>query len=207
MKSCGHQRNLRAQSPVRNNIPNLLSVSRIAVIPLIVVFATLEIPVCDALACALFAAAAITDYFDGKLARSWGQTSELGRMLDPIADKLLVAACLMVLVAAHTMSAAGLFPAIVIMLREILISGLREYLASVRVGLPVTLLAKWKTGLQMGAIGLLLLGPAGAATIGLSWFPNLIIGEGMLWMAATLTLVTGWSYLRVGIHHATSAAA
>jgi cardiolipin synthase len=206
MKSRGLRKNLGAQSPVRNNIPNLLSVSRIAVIPLIVVFATLQIPVCDAVACALFAAAGITDYFDGKLARNWGQTSELGRMLDPIADKLLVAACLMVLVAAHSMSAAGLFPAIVIMLREILISGLREYLASVRVGLPVTLLAKWKTGLQMGAIGLLLLGPAGAATIGLSWFPNLIIGEGMLWMAAALTLVTGWSYLQVGIRHATSGA-
>ena len=184
----------------------MLSVSRIAVIPLIVVLASLQIPICDTLACALFAAAAITDYFDGKLARNWGQTSELGRMLDPIADKLLVAACLMVLVAANSMSAAGLFPAIVIMLREILISGLREYLASARVGLPVTLLAKWKTGFQMGAIGLLLLGPAGAATIGLSWFPNLIIGEGMLWMAASLTLVTGWNYLRVGIHHATSVA-
>ncbi len=184
----------------------MLSVSRIAVIPLIVALASLHIPICDTLACALFAAAAITDYFDGKLARNWGQTSELGRMLDPIADKLLVAACLMVLVAANSMSAAGLFPAIVIMLREILISGLREYLASARVGLPVTLLAKWKTGFQMGAIGLLLLGPAGAATIGLSWFPNLIIGEGLLWMAATLTLVTGWNYLRVGIHHATSVA-
>ena len=103
----------------------------------------------------MFSAAAITDYFDGKLARERLQTSDLGRMLDPIADKLLVGAALMMLVGMERLSAAGLYPAIVIMLREILVSGLREYLAGIRIGLPVTRLAKWKTGFQMGALGTL----------------------------------------------------
>ena len=111
----------------------------------------------------MFSAAAITDYFDGKLARTRRQQSDLGRMLDPIADKLLVGAALMMLVGMERLSALGLYPAIVIMLREILVSGLREYLAGIRIGLPVTRLAKWKTGFQMGALGTLLAGNTSAA--------------------------------------------
>ena len=96
----------------------------------------------------------------------------------------------------------GLYPAVVILLREILVSGLREYLAGLRVGLPVTRLAKWKTGFQMGALGTLLAGDTGAAAIGMSWLPVSLIGQAMLWVAAFLTLLTGWDYLMAGLHHA-----
>ena len=120
------------------DLPNLLTLSRIAAIPLLVALVALRQPAADLAACVLFSSAAITDYFDGKLARSRRQQSDLGRMLDPIADKLLVGAALMMLVGQGRMSTWGLYPAIVIMLREILVSGLREYLAGIRIGLPVT---------------------------------------------------------------------
>ena len=185
-----------------SDLPNLLTLSRIAAIPVLVVLAALRSPNTDVLACALFSLAGITDYFDGKLARDRGQASDLGRMLDPIADKLLVGATLMMLIGLNRMSAAGLYPAIIIMLREILVSGLREYLAGIRVGLPVTRLAKWKTGFQMGALGTLLAGDTGAVVLHLSWLPVTAIGEGMLWVAALLTLMTGWDYLNAGLRHA-----
>src|ERR1700733_8728686 len=149
------------------DLPNVLTLSRIAAIPLLVVCVAIETPLADMAACIVFAAAAITDYFDGMLARSRLQQSDLGRMLDPIADKLLVGAVLLLLVGHHRLSPLGLYPAIVIVLREILVSGLREYLAGIRVGLPVTGLAKWKTGFQMGALGTLLAGDTGARLIGL----------------------------------------
>jgi len=187
-----------------SDLPNLLTLSRIAAIPILVVLAALRSPNTDVIACALFSIAGITDYFDGKLARDRGQSSDLGRMLDPIADKLLVAATLMMLIGLNRMSAAGLYPAIIIMLREILVSGLREYLAGIRVGLPVTRLAKWKTGFQMGALGTLLAGDSGAVVLHLSWLPVTAIGEGMLWVAALLTLMTGWDYLIAGLHHASA---
>ena len=164
--------------------------------------AALRTPVGDVGACAVFGLAAITDYFDGKLARDRAQTSDLGRMLDPIADKLLVGAALMMLAGLDRLTAFGLYPAIVIMLREILVSGLREYLAGIRVGLPVTNLAKWKTGFQMGALGTLIAGDPGAAVLHLGFLPVSIIGEVMLWIAAILTLVTGWDYLLAGLRHA-----
>ena len=186
------------------DLPNLLTLSRIAAIPLLVGLVALRYPVTDFAACVLFGAAAITDYFDGRLARSRRQQSDLGRMLDPIADKLLVAATLMMLVGMGRLSAWGLYPAIVIMLREILVSGLREYLAGIRIGLPVTALAKWKTGFQMGALGTLLAGDTGAHVVHLSFLPVSFIGESMLWVAAVLTLVTGWDYLRAGLHHAST---
>ena len=145
------------------DLPNLLTLSRIAAIPLLVALVALRQPAADLAACVLFSSAAITDYFDGRLARSRRQQSDLGRMLDPIADKLLVGAALMMLVGQGRMSTWGLYPAIVIMLREILVSGLREYLAAIRIGLPVTPLAKWKTGFQMGALGTLLAGDSSAA--------------------------------------------
>jgi cardiolipin synthase len=123
-------------------------------------------------------------------------------MLDPIADKLLVGAALMMLVGQQHLSAFGLYPAVIIMLREILVSGLREYLAEIRIGLPVTKLAKWKTGFQMGAIGTLIAGEPTATLLHLSFLPVNAIGEAMLWAAAALTLVTGWDYLTASLHHA-----
>ena len=186
------------------DVPNLLTLSRIAAIPLLVGLVACRYPMTDFAACVVFAAAAITDYFDGKLARAWRQQSDLGRMLDPIADKLLVSAVLMMLVGMGRLSDLGLYPAIVIMLREILVSGLREYLAGIRIGLPVTGLAKWKTGFQMGALGTLLAGDTSAKVLGLAWLPVSAIGETMLWVAAVLTLVTGWDYLMAGLRHASA---
>ena len=187
------------------DLPNILTLSRIAAIPLLVLCVAWRTPVGDVVACAVFALAAITDYFDGKLARGRAQISDLGRMLDPIADKLLVAATLMMLVGMNRLSTWGLYPAIVIMLRELLVSGLREYLAGLRVSLPVTQLAKWKTGFQMAALGTLLAGDSGAVVLHLDFLPVSIIGEGLLWTAAALTLITGWDYLRAGLRHAVGA--
>jgi cardiolipin synthase len=186
------------------DLPNILTLSRIVAIPLVVVLAALRQPWSDLGACAVFGLAGLTDYFDGKLARDRRQTSDLGRMLDPIADKLLVGAALMMLVGTDRLGWGGLYPAIVIMLREILVSGLREYLAGVRVGLPVTRLAKWKTGFQMGALGTLLAGADGAGILHLQWLPVPVIGAAMLWVAALLTLLTGWDYLTAGLRHAVS---
>lgn len=184
------------------DLPNLLTISRILAIPVMVLLVALQAPWADMAACAVFSAAAITDYFDGKLARDWQITSDFGRMLDPIADKLLVGAALMLLAGFDRLGEFGLLPAIVILLREILVSGLREYLAGLKVGLPVTKLAKWKTGFQMGALGVLLAGDTGAAAIGLGFLPVAIIGEAMLWTAAALTLMTGWDYWVAGLRHA-----
>jgi len=188
------------------DLPNILTLSRIAAIPLLVVLVALHDPAADLAACILFSAAAITDYFDGMLARSRRQQSDLGRMLDPIADKLLVGASLMMLAGQNRLSGMGLYPAIVIMLREILVSGLREYLAGIRIGLPVTRLAKWKTGFQMGALGTLLAGDTSATLLHLQFLPISAIGEVMLWVAAALTLITGWDYLTAGLRHAATAA-
>jgi cardiolipin synthase len=184
------------------DLPNVLTLSRIAAIPLLVVLVAMNSQTGDLAACIIFSAAAITDYFDGKLARSRRQQSDLGRMLDPIADKLLVGAVLMMLVGQNRLSAVGLYPAIVIMLREILVSGLREYLAGIRVGLPATRMAKWKTGFQMSALGTLLAGNTTAAILHLGFLPVSLIGETMLWVAAILTLITGWDYLTAGWRHA-----
>ncbi|HYZ22404.1 MAG TPA: CDP-diacylglycerol--glycerol-3-phosphate 3-phosphatidyltransferase [Rhodopila sp.] len=188
-----------------NDLPNVLTMSRIAAIPVLIVLVAVQTAATDLAACVVFSAAAITDYFDGKLARARRQQSSLGTMLDPIADKLLVGAALMLLVGRHHLSDLGLYPAIVILLREILVSGLREYLAGVRVRLPVTRLAKWKTGFQMGALGTLLAGNTSAALLHLNFLPVSFIGESMLWIAAGLTLITGWDYLTTGWRHALTA--
>ncbi len=184
------------------NLPNLLTLSRIAAIPLVVLLVALHVPAADFGACVLFSLAAVTDYFDGRIARDRRQTSDIGRMLDPIADKLLVGAALMLLAGQGRLSDWGLYPAIVILLREILVSGLREYLAGLRIGLPVTSLAKWKTGFQMGALGTLLAGDDSAVLLHLQFLPVSLIGEVMLWVAALLTLLTGWDYLKAGLRHA-----
>jgi cardiolipin synthase len=184
------------------DLPNLLTLSRIAAIPVLVVLVAIRDPWADFAACVVFSAAAITDYFDGKLARERQQITAFGRMLDPIADKLLVGAALMLLAGMGRLTDTALFPAIVILLREILVSGLREYLAGLAVGLPVTKLAKWKTGFQMGALGTLLAGDTAASVLGLSVLPVSLIGELMLWTAAVLTMITGWDYLQAGLRHA-----
>ena len=182
------------------DLPNLLTLSRIAAIPLLMLCVAWRTPMGDLVACVVFSTAALTDWVDGHLARRWRQHSELGRMLDPIADKLLVGATLMLLAGLGRLSDLGLLPAIVILLREILVSGLREYLASLRVRLPVTRLAKWKTGFQMGALGTLLAGDSTARLLGVP-LPVGAIGEAMLWVAAGLTLLTGWDYLTAGLRH------
>ncbi|GGC63646.1 CDP-diacylglycerol--glycerol-3-phosphate 3-phosphatidyltransferase [Siccirubricoccus deserti] len=184
------------------DLPNLLTLSRIAAIPLLVMMVALRTPWGDVAACAVFSAAAITDYFDGKIARQRKAVSGFGRMLDPIADKLLVGAALMLLAGHGRLSDLALYPAILIMLREILVSGLREYLAQLRIGLPVTRLAKWKTGFQMGALGTLLAGDTAASVLQLGFLPVSLIGETMLWTAAALTLLTGRDYLWAGLRHA-----
>src|ERR1700674_5726696 len=148
-------------------------------------------------ALAIFIAAAITDFLDGYFARSLGQQSAFGRMLDPIADKLLVASCLLMLAADGIIHGWALWAAIVILCREILVSGLREYLAALRVSVPVTKLAKWKTTIQLVAIGFLIAGEAGEVILP----PTTLIGITLLWISAIFTIYTGWDYFRAGIHH------
>ena len=189
------------------DLPNMLTLSRIGAVPLLVALVALRHPEADLAACVVFSLAGFTDWLDGHFARSRRQQSDLGRMLDPIADKLLVGATLMVLAGEGRLTGGTLFPAIVILLREILVSGLREYLAGIRVGLPVTKLAKWKTGFQMGALGTLLAGDASARLLHLAFLPVTAIGGAMLWAAAVLTLLTGWDYLTAGWRHASGGGA
>ena len=186
------------------NIPNLLTYGRILAVPLIVVCFFLEGRLESSdfarwTALGLFIAASITDYLDGYLARTWQQTSNIGRMLDPIADKLLVATCLMLLAAdpVETIHGWSLWAAIVILCREILVSGLREYLAELKVSVPVTQLAKWKTTIQMFAIAFLLAGPAGDKILPYTTE----IGITLLWISAIVTLYTGYDYFRAGLKH------
>jgi cardiolipin synthase len=148
-------------------------------------------------ALAVFIAAAVTDILDGYLARMWEQQSSLGRMLDPIADKLLVASCLLMLAAEETIRGWTLLAAVIILCREILVSGLREYLAELRVSVPVTRLAKWKTTGQLVAIGFLIAGEAGDRVVpGISQ-----AGIVLLWASALLTLYTGYDYMRAGLRY------
>jgi cardiolipin synthase (CMP-forming) len=147
----------------------------------------------------IFISAGVTDVLDGYYARKRGEQSAFGRMLDPIADKLLVASCLLMLAADGTIRGWSLWAAIVILCREILVSGLREYLAGLRVSVPVTQFAKWKTTLQLVAVGFLIAGEAGDAVV-----PVVTpIGLALLWLSALLTLYTGWDYFRAGVRHLT----
>lgn len=184
------------------NIPNMLTYARIVAVPLIVVcfFVNGELQSSDFArwtAFWLFALASITDFLDGYLARIWKQTSNIGRMLDPIADKLLVSSVLLLLAADQTIAGWTLWAAIIILCREILVSGLREYLAALKVSVPVTRIAKWKTTAQMVALGFLLVGHAG---------DNIFIyttetGIALLWVSALLTIYTGYDYFRAGLKH------
>lgn len=179
-----------------NTLPNLLTLSRIIAMPLVVATFYLDAPLGPWIGCAIFALAGFTDWLDGKLARAWEQQSEWGRFLDPIADKVLVAATLLMLTATQRISASAVLPALVILCREILVSGLREHLAGMSVKVPVTNLAKWKTTVQMVAIGVLLVGDSGPEILHAKF-----LGEGLLWIAAGFTLVTGYNYLHAGIVH------
>jgi cardiolipin synthase len=178
-------------------LPNLLTLSRIVIIPVFMAAFYLDSPLSNWLAVALFCVAGITDFFDGYFARRNGQMSKLGQFLDPVADKLLVVAALFMLVAFDSIDRFTLIAAVIIMCREVLVSGLREFLADVRVSVPVTQLAKWKTGVQLVAIGFLLAGDAG------SWFYAVEIGTASLWVAAILTIYTGYDYLKAGLRHIT----
>lgn len=181
---------------VSTSLPNILTYSRILIIPLVIATFYVEGDTARWVACWLFVAAAITDFFDGYLARSRNQVSTLGRFLDPIADKLLVSAVLLMLAGFRRLSEAAFVPAVIILCREILVSGLREFLAELRVSVPVTRLAKWKTGLQLVALPVLLVGDAGPA-----FLPTRMLGEAFLWVAAALTLITGYDYFKAGIKY------
>ena len=185
-------------------LPNLLTYSRIVAVPVVVVLMLVERPLGNWLALGVFIAAGVTDILDGHLARAWGQQSSLGRILDPIADKLLVSAVLLMLVGVDTLQGLTLLPAAIILCREILVSGLREFLADIRVGVPVSRLAKWKTGLQMTTIGFLIVGEAGP---NFGPFTTTEIGVAGLWLAAVLTVVTGIDYLVAGFRHVSAVGA
>lgn len=177
-------------------LPNILTISRILVIPVIVVLFFFPSHWATWLCGVLFILAAITDYFDGYFARSMNQVSSFGRFLDPIADKLLVASVLFMLVATRDDLHSHLFwelPALIILCREIIVSGLREYLAEIRVSMPVTRLAKWKTGFQMTAIPVIIFSKE------FSFFVD--TGIILLWIAAVLTMITGYDYLRAGMKY------
>jgi CDP-diacylglycerol---glycerol-3-phosphate 3-phosphatidyltransferase len=179
------------------SLPNMLTYGRLLAVPLVAGLILWGGDAARWTALALFIGAAITDFFDGYLARRWAQQSAIGRMLDPIADKVLVAAVLLVLAADRTIEDAHLWAAVIILSREVLVSGLREFLAELRVSVPVTKVAKWKTTVQLIAVGFLIAGPAGDKLVPyVSEF-----GLFCLWIAAALTLYTGYDYFRAGIGH------
>ncbi|MGI9372618.1 MAG: CDP-diacylglycerol--glycerol-3-phosphate 3-phosphatidyltransferase [Hyphomicrobiales bacterium] len=186
-----------ARSSAITSLPNLLTYGRIAAVPLMAACFFFEGDAPRWIALALYTAACITDFFDGYLARIWNMQSSLGRMLDPIADKLLISVTILMLVSAGTIHGIHLWAAMIILCREVLVSGLREFLAEVQVSVPVTYLAKCKTTLQMIALGFLIAGEAGDKVLP----HNQDIGLAGLWIAACLTLYTGYDYFRAGITH------
>lgn len=184
------------------SLPNLLTLSRILAVPILVFLLWHPAPLDYAITFALYCIVGITDYLDGYLARAWGSISRLGQFLDPIADKIMVAAVIVMLISSRKanpvpeIAGLNLIPALVILLREIIVSGLREYLAGLQISVPVSALAKWKTTLQLVALGALILGGA------VPYQPWVhVVGLFCLWAAAALTLVTGYDYLRVGLKH------
>lgn len=180
------------------SLPNILTLSRILAVPLLVFMLWGPTWIGSAGAFVLFCVAGITDYFDGYLARARGTVSKLGQFLDPIADKIMVAAVIVMLIAERRITGVHVIAALIILLREIAVSGLREFLAGVAVSVPVSRLAKWKTAFQMIALGALILEGA----VG-SLLPAHEVGLLSLWLAAAMTLVTGYDYLRVGVRHMT----
>jgi len=188
-----------APRPILTNLPNVLTYARILCVPAVV--ACLFFYTGDFgrwMALAVYIIACITDWLDGYVARVWQQQSTLGRMLDPIADKLLVGTTLLMLVHDNTIIGVNIWAAVIILCREILVSGLREFLAELNVRIRVTQLAKWKTTMQMIALGVLLAGPAGDRVVPGVWD----VGMVLLWFAALLTLWTGYDYLKAAVRHA-----
>ncbi len=180
------------------NLPNILTYGRVVAVPLVVGFLLYpEVHWMRWVAFWIFAAAGVSDFFDGYLARIWQQQSSLGRMLDPIADKLLVAATLLALAKGGAFGIWSIWAAVIILCREILVSGLREFLAELRVSVPVSWIAKWKTTAQILALGFLITGPAGETVLP----GTVLIGLILLWVAAVLTLYTGWDYMRSSFKH------
>ncbi len=184
-------------------LPNLLTLSRILAVPILVFLLWQPRPFDYAVTFVLYCIVGLTDYFDGYLARAPGQISKLGQFLDPIADKIMIAAVIVMLVASRKadgnppiLQDFDIIPALIILLREIIVSGLREFLAELRVSMPVSHLAKWKTTLQLVALGALILGGALPSQ---PWIHT--VGLASLWAAAALTLVTGYDYLRIGLKH------
>jgi cardiolipin synthase len=178
------------------NLPNFLTLSRIGAIPAIVALFWFDGATVRWVMLAVYSYACITDFFDGYAARSMGSISSFGRFMDPVADKLLVASLILMLVAFDRIAGLAVLPGLVILCRELLVSGLREFLAEIKVGVPVSGLAKWKTFIQMIALGFLIVGDASPAFI-----PAETIGEVGLWVAAALTIVTGYDYLKTGMAH------
>jgi CDP-diacylglycerol--glycerol-3-phosphate 3-phosphatidyltransferase len=184
------------------SLPNLLTLSRILAVPILVFLLWRPAPIDYAITFVLYCLVGITDYFDGYLARAWGSISRLGQFLDPIADKIMVVAVLIMLISSRKSNPvpeiAGLhiIAALIILLREIIVSGLREFLASLQVSVPVSALAKWKTTIQLIALGALILG---GAVPHMPWVHT--VGLFSLWAAAALTLITGYSYMRTGLRH------
>ena len=183
-------------------IPNILTIGRIIIVPFFVIAFYLPGFYGDLTAFALFVIASFTDFLDGMLARMMGEESKLGELLDPIADKIIVATALILLVMSGTIKNYEVIAAIIILTREILISGLREFLARGQIKLPVSNLAKLKTFLQMIAIALLLTGETGNRILNFQDYNAQTIGIIMLWISAFLTLYTGYAYVRKGIDHA-----
>ena len=184
------------------SLPNLLTLSRIFAVPILVFLLWRPAPLDYAITFVLYCIVGITDYFDGYLARAWGNISKLGQFLDPIADKIMIGAVLIMLISSRKanpvpeIAGLNIIPALVILLREIIVSGLREYLAGLQVSVPVSARAKWKTTFQLIALGALILG---GAVPDQPWVHE--VGIFCLWAAAALTLVTGYDYLRTGLRH------
>ena len=177
--------------------PNMLTYGRIAAVPVLAALLMYGGNGARWVALAIYVVAAVTDFLDGYLARLWGQQSALGRMLDPIADKVLVSVVLLVLAADGILAGGHLWAAIIIMAREVLVSGLREFLGELRVSVPVTKIAKWKTTAQLISIGFLIAGPAGDALVPGVTYAGILL----LWVAAGLTLYTGYDYFQAGLRH------
>ncbi len=178
-------------------LANQLTLSRILLIPLILILLALPYGWAAWTACVLFSIAGITDFLDGYFARRDNQVSKIGQFLDPIADKLLVSAVLLLLVNNGRISGLSILPAVIILLREVAVSGLREYLAGLSVSVPVSNLAKWKTTIQIVSLGFLIVGSENAPW----WIPATIIGDGLLWIAGGLTVITGYDYWRASEKH------
>ena len=192
---------MEARDPVRHsqvwNLPNILTYGRILAVPIVAALLLWGGDSARWAAVVIYVLAAISDFFDGYLARKWKQQSSLGRMLDPIADKVLVAVVLLVLCADDILRGGHIWAAVIILSREVLVSGLREYLGELQVSVPVTQIAKWKTTVQLVAIGFLIAGPAGDTVLPYTTQ----MGIALLWIAAGLTLYTGYDYFRAGLRH------